>query len=184
MISLKECFSNVTLRQQQANAKNLIWKYMISSKNWYPIFSSRTLIDKPQQQVFNFVANLENFSKFYPSIVAMKQPQGLSPAPGVGYEEELKGFGSLANRHFITSITELDTPNKLGLTTEDETIKLQVYYYFYSTENRTTEVLYHAGSYKNFSLFFKLFIIPLFKIRLAFEIKAALNNLKQLLEKP
>ena len=154
----------------------------MQTNQWFSIFSMRLVIKQPINKVFEFVSHLENFSLFYPSIKKMVQAEGKSPAVGVGYNEELKGFGQLSSRHMITSITDLEKNKKVGLKTNDGIIDFQVYYYFLPLDNNTTEVLYHGGSYKKFNPVFLWFAIPLFKLRLSKEIQGAMRNLKKILE--
>jgi carbon monoxide dehydrogenase subunit G len=74
-------------------------------------FGASILIDKPIEEVFDFLANGENDKKFSPRVVEIKKTNPGSPAQGAIYASTVKDGGMKSKRRF--ELTVFERPNRI-----------------------------------------------------------------------
>jgi carbon monoxide dehydrogenase subunit G len=74
-------------------------------------FSATVLIEKPIEEVFDFLANGENDKKFSPRVVEIHKTNPGAPAKGAIYASTVKDAGMKTKREF--ELTEFERPTKI-----------------------------------------------------------------------
>jgi carbon monoxide dehydrogenase subunit G len=74
-------------------------------------FGATVLIDKPIDEVFDFLANGENDKKFSPRVVEIHKANDGAPAKGAIYASTVKDAGMKSKREF--ELTEFERPTKI-----------------------------------------------------------------------
>jgi carbon monoxide dehydrogenase subunit G len=74
-------------------------------------FGATVLIDKPIEEVFDFLANGENDKKFSPRVIEIKKANPGAPAKGAIYASTVKDAGMKSKREF--ELTEFERPTRI-----------------------------------------------------------------------
>ena len=74
-------------------------------------FGASVLIDKPIEQVFDFLANGENDKKFSPRVLEIRKANPGAPALGAVYRSTVKDAGMKSKREF--ELTEFERPTRI-----------------------------------------------------------------------
>jgi carbon monoxide dehydrogenase subunit G len=75
-------------------------------------FGATVVIDKPMEQVFDFLANGENDVKFSPRVIEIKKANPGAPGKGAIYASTVKDAGMKTKREF--ELTEFERPTRIG----------------------------------------------------------------------
>jgi carbon monoxide dehydrogenase subunit G len=74
-------------------------------------FGATVLIDKPIEEVFDFLANGENDKKFSPRVVEIKKANAGAPGKGAIYASTVKDAGMKSKREF--ELIEFERPTRI-----------------------------------------------------------------------
>jgi uncharacterized protein YndB with AHSA1/START domain len=74
-------------------------------------FEATVLIDRPIEEVFDFLANGENDPKFSPRVLEIRKTSPGAPAKGAIYASTVKDAGMKTKREF--ELTEFERPTKI-----------------------------------------------------------------------
>jgi carbon monoxide dehydrogenase subunit G len=74
-------------------------------------FGATVLIDKPIEEVFDFLADGENDKKFSPRVLEIKKANAGAPGKGAIYASTVKDAGMKSKREF--ELTEFERPTKI-----------------------------------------------------------------------
>ncbi|HEY2055304.1 MAG TPA: SRPBCC family protein [Solirubrobacterales bacterium] len=77
-------------------------------------FGATVVVDRPIEQVFDFLANGENDPKFSPRVMEIANKTGGAPAKGTVYASTVKDAGMKSQREF--ELTEFERPGKIRWT--------------------------------------------------------------------
>ena len=77
-------------------------------------FSATTTVERPVEQVFDFLADGENDRKFSPRVQEIRKTTDGAPGVGTVFESTVKDAGLTSKREF--ELTEFDRPSKIRWT--------------------------------------------------------------------
>jgi hypothetical protein len=92
-------------------------------------------IERPAEDVFDFVADLRNEPQFNPDASSVVQMTPGVPALGTVFEEDLKRIG-----HYVTTIDAYDRPTDLGFDARNPRTDARVRFQFAAHGESATDV--------------------------------------------
>lgn len=144
--------------------------------------SNKILIHCPIAVVYEFVANMENFGKWFPKVLEIRSANSLEPdSIGKAYIETVKvPFRGL--KHIKLKVVQ-SQKNSLFVTEGNfHPLLPRMTINFSEQANKTTVVIWRMESRNNGTIF-NLLLLPLYKFVLKGRAQKGVQNLKELLEK-
>ena len=92
-------------------------------------------VDRPVEEAFDFVADLENEPTFNPDASNVVRTTDGPIGLGTTYEEDVRPLG-----HFVVRIHEYDRPRLLGFDARNPRAEIRVLFHFRPRDGSTTDI--------------------------------------------